>query len=115
MPMARQTVPVYTPTTAGSTVSPQTLDATNFHAVPSYDPKMRIVVENTGGASLNVTIKAIACPTCGVTTDKVIAVAAGTKVQFGNFRNDLFKQADGSLYVNPSAATGTIYAISQPL
>jgi hypothetical protein len=94
------------------------VDPTNGHTIPVGGETSNIVLEvnNTAGASKNVTIKAGNNPPAlrsGI-GDKVIAVTNGTR-KLITVESARFVQADGAIYVDLEAAiTGTIAAYQIP-
>lgn len=75
-----------------------------------------IDVNNSGGASINITIKAGDNPP-GLAAgqgDLVVAVAASAVAYIGPFESGRFIQSDGSIMVESSATTGAIRALRVP-
>lgn len=91
-------------------VTPVTLDATNNMYVPyPKDGDMFVVTNTSGSADITLTVKA---NTGNAGDDLIFTIGKSETHIFGNLESARYKQSDGSLYFNPSAATGTIYGIS---
>lgn len=108
--MARTVVPHTAHVAGGSTTTRAyaAADAANGMAFPyPVDGKSIFVVKNGDVAAKTVTVKEVVASAAG---DLIINVAAGTEVSVGPLESARFKQADGNVYVNFSAATSVTVA-----
>lgn len=101
------TAQVATPAGLAPAFEPANVDGNSF--VLRQSRALR--VKNGSGASVNVTI-----PTPGTVdglaiADRVVAVAAGADMLIGLGRGDVYRQTDGSVYVDYSAVTSVTVAV----
>lgn len=83
------------------------LDATNNMYVDFTRDNLNLIAANTSDTdSITITIKA-----AGNFDDFIVTIPKSETHVIANLESAYFKQPDGNLYINPSAATGTIFAV----
>jgi hypothetical protein len=81
-------------------------DSANGMYVAGNDGTVFIEIQNTDGSTKNVGFALFGNSVDGVTIpDKIIAVLSGTTILAGPWPIRYYGQSDGSLWINPVAAT----------
>lgn len=97
--MPRTQIPVDVTSDAGAAFAIDTAaDTTNGNYFINSGNEL-LIVENTGGSSINVTLQFAADP-YGRTGTKVVAVPAGSKKVLGKFPKYLYNQAGDQVWVD---------------
>ncbi|GLZ34886.1 hypothetical protein Lesp02_70730 [Lentzea sp. NBRC 105346] len=118
--MARTAVPYSSFVGNGNLADPAGTngDPTNGHTIAAAKPERTMLrVNNTSGASKNVTIKAGTYPPAWAAGqgDLVVAVGATSTQWIGPLESGRFLQSDGSLSIDLGASfTGTVTAFLAP-
>lgn len=89
-------------------------DQANGNSFDNTDGNALLVVRNTTGGSITITVTSVADPATARVGDISQAVAAGAFRVFGKFPPRLFNQSDGTVQVSSSVGTGVKVSVVVP-
>lgn len=104
--MPRTDVPVQSPASGGNSQLTKTAaDATNDHEFKN-DGQVVLYIDNGSGATMNVTVQAVACAH-GRTVDDTAAIPTGQTYKFGPYPVEEWNQSDGTVQVDVDQTTSS--------